>query len=159
MATMDVTIRRNPPTTELVGKRQDDPLGNGSRTRRRCQLSPIASRLIIRRKNFTPSGHVVITQDPKILTRSDEAKYDQNAQTIHLYGPTRIFVHVADAKGSGDFTSEEGWVTLDPKHARIVGHVQGHVIPALQIAMSLRSRRAREVLRPRARWCAGSNCM
>jgi lipopolysaccharide export system protein LptA len=80
-------------------------------------------------REFYAKGHVVMTQDPKILSRSDEAQYDQKIQTIHLYGAARVFVHVADAKGSGDFTGEEGWVTLAPKTARLVGHVQGHVIP------------------------------
>jgi len=84
-------------------------------------------------REFYAKGHVVITQDPKMLSRSDEANYDQKIQTIHLYGPTRVFVHVADAKGSGDFTGEEGWVTLAPKTARLVGQVQGHVIPGASL--------------------------
>ena len=80
-------------------------------------------------KEFYAFGHVVITQKPKVLARSDKANYDQKAQTIHLYGPTRVFVHIADAKGSGDFTGDKGWVTLAPKTAHMEGHVLGHVDP------------------------------
>jgi hypothetical protein len=72
---------------------------------------------------------VVITQNPKMLSRSDKANYDQKAQVIHLYGPTRIFVHIADAKGAGDFTAEKGWMTLEPKTAHMSGHVVGHIDP------------------------------
>ena len=80
-------------------------------------------------REFYAKGRVVIMQDPKLLSRSVEASYFQKKQTIHLYGPERVFVHIADGKGTGDFTGEEAWVTLAPKTARMVGHVQGHVIP------------------------------
>jgi lipopolysaccharide export system protein LptA len=80
-------------------------------------------------RQFYALGHVVITQAPKILTRSDKANYDQKAQIIHLYGPTRVFVHIADAKGTGDFTGEKAWMTLAPKTAHMEGHVIGHVDP------------------------------
>ena len=78
---------------------------------------------------FYALGHVVITQKPKILTRSDKANFDQKAQIIHLYGPTRVFVHIADAKGAGDFTGDKGWMTLAPRTAHMEGHVIGHVDP------------------------------
>jgi len=81
-------------------------------------------------REFYAEGHVVITQAPKFLSRSAEANYDQKIQTIHLYGPDRVFVHVEDVKGSGDFTGDEGWATLAPKTARMTGHVQGHIIPS-----------------------------
>ena len=64
-----------------------------------------------------------------MLTRSDKARYEQKVQTIYLYGPARVFVHVTDARGSGDFTAEKGWLTLDPKTAHLSGRVQGHVDP------------------------------
>jgi lipopolysaccharide export system protein LptA len=81
-------------------------------------------------RQFYALGHVVITQKPKVLSRSDKARYDQKAQTIHLYGPTRVFVHISDAKGVGEFTAEKGWVTLAPKTAHMAGHVLGHIDPS-----------------------------
>lgn len=78
---------------------------------------------------FYAIGHVVITRFPQALTRSDKANYDQKNQIIYLNGPTRIFVHIADAKGVGDFTSEKGWMTLAPKTAHLEGHVLGHINP------------------------------
>ncbi len=80
-------------------------------------------------REFYGKGHVVINQEPKISAKSEEANYDQNAQTIHLYGPERVFVRIVDGKGSGDFTGDDAWVTMAPKTAKMVGHVQGHVIP------------------------------
>ena len=78
---------------------------------------------------FVALGNVVITQKPKVLTRSDKARYEQKVQTVYLEGPARVFVHIADAKGSGDFTGDKGWVTLEPKTAHMEGRVQGHIDP------------------------------
>jgi len=80
-------------------------------------------------REFYGKGHVIMRQREKLLSHSVEAKYDQKIQTVHLFGTQRVFIHVADVKGLGDFTGDEAWVTLAPKTARMAGHVKGHVIP------------------------------
>jgi lipopolysaccharide export system protein LptA len=118
-----------PPTTELWGGTPE--LVRWETAADTTPVHVVADRFIAEhdQRQFFAMGHVVITQKPKVLARSDKANYDQKEQIIHLYGPTRIFVHIADAKGAGDFTAEKGWVTLEPKTAHMAGHVVGHVDP------------------------------
>jgi lipopolysaccharide export system protein LptA len=118
-----------PPQTELWGDRPH--LIRWETERDTAPVQVTADRFLARHddRTFHAAGTVEIVQKPKILTRSDQATYDQKVQTIYLEGPARVFVHVADAKGAGDFTADKGWLTLDPKTAHLSGRVQGHVTP------------------------------
>ena len=119
-----------PPKTELWGKRPR--LIRWETERDTAPVQVTADRFIADHQTheFFASGDVEIIQKPKAQTRSDRARYDQKVQTIYLYGPARVFVHVADAQWTGDFTAERGWLTLDPKTAHLAGRVQGHISPS-----------------------------
>lgn len=119
-----------PPKTELWGGKPRLIRWETSVDTAPVQVTADRFTAFHREREFLAMGHVVMTQVPKVLARSDKATYDQKAQIIHLDGPARIFVHVADAKGSGDITAEKGWVTLNPKTAHMVGQVRGHIDPA-----------------------------
>jgi len=75
-------------------------------------------------------GHVHMEQKQGLRTWSDEAKYDQTAQTITLWGVTPVLVHWEDAKGSADFKSERAWLLVSPKRVKLIKDVHGHIIPA-----------------------------
>jgi len=121
--------KTTPPVTELWGGRPK--LIRWETAQDKAPVQVVADHFIAvhEDKEFFAVGHVEMTQNPKILARSDRAKYDQKTATIHLYGPARVFVHIVDAKGIGDFTAEKGWVTLKPKTAQLAGRVRGHIDP------------------------------
>lgn len=74
--------------------------------------------------------NVWIRQGARLQVRSEKAKYLQTDQTIHLWGARRVSVHVEDAiRGSADFVSDRGWVSLRSKEARLQDRVHGRVIP------------------------------
>jgi lipopolysaccharide assembly outer membrane protein LptD (OstA) len=74
-------------------------------------------------------NNVHIAQGPNKWAASDEARFDQTASTLFLWGTRPVFVHWADLKGISDFHGDKGTVTLKPKQARLMNHVQGHIIP------------------------------
>jgi lipopolysaccharide export system protein LptA len=73
---------------------------------------------------------VVITQAPRFVGHSEEALYDRNAGTLEMWGLKQVAIHLNDGKGSGDFLSDRAWMNLEPRRARLTGHVTGHVIPS-----------------------------
>jgi hypothetical protein len=75
------------------------------------------------------STGVVITQSDRAKVRCDFAKYVEKEKAIHFWGTGPVFVHFADARGQADFKGDRGLVTLEPKRARLIDRVQGHVIP------------------------------
>jgi len=73
--------------------------------------------------------HVHMTQGPDKWATSDEARFDQQASTVHLWGSHQVLVHWRDAKGISDFYGDKGTLVLQPKKAQLIDHVHGHVIP------------------------------
>lgn len=71
---------------------------------------------------------VHMTQD-RMSAKSHFAKYDQNEQMLHLWGPGQVEIHVEDNKSQGDFLSDRARLSLSPKGARLMDRVTGHVIP------------------------------
>jgi uncharacterized protein YecA (UPF0149 family) len=90
-----------------------------------------ADRFIANQKDGTILAHqnVVAHQGIVMAVKSDEAKFERAEKIIHFWGDHHVYVHWQDAKGISDFESDKGWVTLDPKHARLIDHVKGHIIP------------------------------
>ncbi|MFA5975881.1 MAG: LptA/OstA family protein [Elusimicrobiota bacterium] len=96
-----------------------------------CPVVLNAERIIAqqRQKTILAQQNVRIRQGTRLLTRSEQGQYSQTDKTIHLWGKKGVFIHVKDTRGSADFTSNRGWVLLDPKEARLIDNVRGHVIP------------------------------
>ena len=123
------TYTPTPPRTEMWGVRPrlirwESPTDT-------APVEVVADRFVALHdsREFFALGNVVVTQKPKVLSRSDKAKYDQKEGIIHLYGTSRVYVHIADAKGAGDFYGDKGWVTLNPRTAHMAGNVKGHIDP------------------------------
>ena len=73
--------------------------------------------------------HVIIRHGTTFESHSDEAKYDQQQQVIHLWGEHRTSLQWVDAQGSGHFLSDRALLYVSPKRARLIDNVTGHVIP------------------------------
>lgn len=92
----------------------------------------IADRLTAREveNSVWAQGHVRMRQAMRLVTVSDEARYDHASGTLDLWGAQPVQVHVEDSRGSGDFVAERAWLRLNPKQARLVERVRGHIIPS-----------------------------
>jgi lipopolysaccharide transport protein LptA len=91
-----------------------------------------AVRFIARQKEnaMWAIDRVYMRQGTGVWAKSDEAKYDQNAEVIHLWGKKhRTHVYWSDTKGIADFESDRGWLCLAPKKARLMDRVHGHITP------------------------------
>jgi len=73
---------------------------------------------------------VVIRRGTSYVSHSDQAKYEQPAGVLHLWGSRPIAVEFADAQGSGHFISERGLLYLSPRKVRLIDDVTGQIIPA-----------------------------
>jgi lipopolysaccharide transport protein LptA len=70
---------------------------------------------------------VRITQGKTLWATSDEAKYDQTAETVELWGPSRVAIHWEDARGIADFESDRARVWVSERRGRLIDQVKGRV--------------------------------
>jgi lipopolysaccharide transport protein LptA len=83
----------------------------------------------------TADGHVIGTwispKKEKVRVKGDQARYDPVAQTVEIWGKSRVHVQLDGEKGKGTFHGDRGWIfTQQPGRAKLIGQVTGHVIPA-----------------------------
>lgn len=94
-----------------------------------------ADRMVQRQadKLVTADGHIQARWESpkgeKAIVTAAHGRYDQKAGIVQLWGPSRVTVEIADAQGTGTFIGDRGWMSLDPKKARLQGDVRGHIIP------------------------------
>lgn len=73
---------------------------------------------------------VHISRAHEFWAQSDEAKYEQRPQVLHLWGEHRTILNMDEARGSGNFLCDRALLFLSPRRVRLLDRVKGHVIPA-----------------------------
>ena len=76
------------------------------------------------------SSNVFVRQGTRMWAKADEAKLVRAEERVYFWGrkrPARI--HYEDAQGMTDFNSWDGWISMNPKRARLMREVKGHVVP------------------------------
>ncbi len=77
------------------------------------------------------TGNWLSAKHEKVRVASDYARYNPTAETIDLWGSSRVKVQLEGPNGKASFVGDQGWAsTHQPGKARLSGHVTGHVIPA-----------------------------
>jgi len=133
VATGERAVHR--PTDQITELWGSNPPAEMTRWENAKDTAPVvvqALHLTARQKknDVLAKGKVFITQAPRWTSYSDEGRYDRTAGTLDLWGPSRVKIHVEDAKGKSDFESDKAWVLLEPRRSRLTGNVKGHVVPS-----------------------------
>lgn len=58
-----------------------------------------------------------------------KARYEPTEEKIFIWGKPRVRVLVDDKQGKADFESDEAWLALDTKEARLQKRVKGRITP------------------------------
>jgi lipopolysaccharide export system protein LptA len=70
------------------------------------------------------------TEKSKGAIQSDSAQYDPAKGITELWGQRPVTLQVTEMQGSAQFEGDRGWMSLEPKKARLIGRVRGHILPA-----------------------------
>jgi lipopolysaccharide export system protein LptA len=73
---------------------------------------------------------VVFKRGMAFQAMSDHAQFDQTDGVLHLWGTRQVDTLWGDARGTGRFLSDRALLYQNPRRARLMDHVTGHIVPA-----------------------------
>jgi len=68
-------------------------------------------------------------QGERIEIAGKKARYEPAQERIFIWGNPRVRIRVTDKQGKSEFESDEAWVDLDTRQAKLIRRVKGRIVP------------------------------